>query len=103
MSAVFCRIFDVLQVRFVSSCYHYIAKTKKPVLLALTKVDEAVPAYCKEAEKFAATAGGKRGAGIPVIETSASENINVTHTFQYLAQMIDKTRSKPKTVSIYPS
>ena len=77
-------------------CHHCIAKTKKPVVVALTKCDEADQDYFAEAEKFAATVGGKKSSGLPVIETSASENINVTLTFVILAQLIDKTRSKSK-------
>jgi len=86
----------LLQIRFVQNCYHYLAKTKKPVVIALTKYDDAVPPYVEEVEKFAGSAGGKRGAGLPVIETSASENTNVTLAFLYLAQLIDKSRSKSK-------
>ncbi|CAK8692908.1 unnamed protein product [Clavelina lepadiformis] len=82
------------QVRFVQNCHHYLAKTKKPVLLALTKCDEGVPAFIQEGVKFAASVGGKRSSGLSVVETSASENINVTLAFLILAQLIDKTRSK---------
>ena len=83
-------------MHFVQLCYHSLAKTKKPVVLALTKCDEAVPSFIKEAQAFAANAGGKKSNFIPIIETSASENINVTLTFLILAQQIDKTRSKSK-------
>nr|XP_018670541.1 rho GTPase-activating protein 35 isoform X1 [Ciona intestinalis]XP_026693614.1 rho GTPase-activating protein 35 isoform X2 [Ciona intestinalis] len=87
------------QVRFVQNVYHYLAKTKKPILFALTKCDEALNPFVAEAMKFAASCGGKRSSGIPVVETSASENINVTQAFLNLAQLIDKSRSKSKIAS----
>ena len=84
-------------MHFVQQCYHSLAKTKKPVVLALTKCDEAVATHIKDAEIFAANVAGKKSSvTLPVIETSASENINVTLTFLILAQLIDKTRSKSK-------
>nr|CAB3222851.1 rho GTPase-activating protein 35 [Phallusia mammillata] len=87
------------QIRFVQTCHHYVAKTKKPVVLALTKCDEAVTAFITVAEKFACSPQGKKSSALPVIETSASENINVTLAFVYLAQLIDKSRSKSKIIS----
>uniref|UniRef100_H2YDJ7 Uncharacterized protein n=1 Tax=Ciona savignyi TaxID=51511 RepID=H2YDJ7_CIOSA len=87
------------QVRFVQNVYHYLAKTKKPILFALTKCDEQVAPFVSEGTQFAASCGGKRSNGIPVVETSASENINVTQAFLTLAQLIDKSRSKTKIVS----
>lgn len=87
-----------LQVKFVVNCYHYLQKTKKPMVLALTKCDEWKESYKKEAEKFASSPGGKKSS-IPIVETSAAENINVELAFMVLAQMIDKARSKSKVNS----
>lgn len=61
----------------------------------LTKCDEMVPPFIKEAEKFASGTGTKKG-GLTIVETSAAENINVDLAFLALAQMIDKARSKSK-------
>lgn len=69
-------------------------------MLALTKCDEADPAAVAEAEKFAANPGGKKSSAIPVIETSACENVNITLVFLYLAQLIDKTRTKSKVLFV---
>lgn len=87
-----------LQVKFIQNCYHYLQKAKKPIILALTKCDEGVDSFVKEAEKFASAPSGRRSS-IPIVETSAAENINVELAFMVLAQMIDKARSKSKVSS----
>ena len=69
-------------------------KTKKPIVLATTKQDEGNDIYLREAERLI-NRKDFRGY-IPMIETSAHENINTDLPFIVCAQMIDRTKGKAK-------
>ncbi|KAM4741999.1 rho GTPase-activating protein 35 [Anableps anableps] len=84
------------QMRFVGNLYNQLAKTKKPVVLALTKCDEGVERYIKDSHAFALA---KKN--LQVIETSARSNVNVDLAFLTLVQLIDKSRGKPKIIPYF--
>uniref|UniRef100_A0A668UVY1 Rho GTPase-activating protein 35 n=1 Tax=Oreochromis aureus TaxID=47969 RepID=A0A668UVY1_OREAU len=84
------------QLKFVSNLYGQLSKTKKPIVLVLTKCDEGVERYIKDAHTFAIT---KKS--LPVVETSARSNINVDLAFLTLVQLIDKSRGKPKIIPYF--
>lgn len=65
---------------------------KKPILVVATKCDEADEHYLKEARTFATKVKTN------FVETSAHEAVNVDLAFMTLAQMIDKTKGKPREV-----
>ncbi|CAH1241464.1 ARHGAP5 [Branchiostoma lanceolatum] len=85
------------QMRFLQNCFTNLAKSKKPVLLVATKCDDAVDQYLREARDFVSN----RRVGIPLVETSAHENVNVDLAFVVLAQMIDKSRGKSKIIPFH--
>ncbi|XP_062328584.1 rho GTPase-activating protein 35 isoform X1 [Osmerus eperlanus] len=84
------------QMKFVTNLYNQLAKTKKPVVLALTKCDEGVERYIKDSHAFALA---KKN--LQVVETSACSNINVDLAFVTLVQLIDKGRGKPRIIPYY--
>ncbi|XP_061659538.1 rho GTPase-activating protein 35 isoform X1 [Syngnathoides biaculeatus] len=84
------------QLKFVTNLYGQLSKTKKPTVLVLTKCDEGVERYIKDAHTFAIT---KKS--LPVVETSARSNINVDLAFLTLAQLIDRSRGKPKIIPYF--
>ncbi|XP_076307081.1 LOW QUALITY PROTEIN: rho GTPase-activating protein 190-like [Tachypleus tridentatus] len=84
------------QVEFTSLILNNLVKTKKPIVLATTKSDEARDSYIKEAERLVNRKEYK--GNIPIVETSAHENVNVDLAFIVLAQMIDRTKGKSKIV-----
>ncbi|XP_023669493.1 rho GTPase-activating protein 35 isoform X2 [Paramormyrops kingsleyae] len=84
------------QMKFVTNLYNQLAKTKKPVVLVLTKCDEGVERYIKDSHTFALT---KKN--LQVVETSARSNVNVDLAFLTLAQLIDKSRGKPKIIPYF--
>ncbi|XP_061575370.1 rho GTPase-activating protein 35 [Cololabis saira] len=84
------------QMKFVGNLYNQLAKTKKPVVLVLTKCDEGVERYIKDAQSFALA---KKN--LQVVETSARSNINVDLAFLTLVQLIDKGRGKPKIIPYF--
>ncbi|KAJ0004384.1 hypothetical protein NQD34_010598 [Periophthalmus magnuspinnatus] len=84
------------QLKFVTNLYGQLSKTKKPIVLVLTKCDEGVERYIKDAHTFAIT---KKN--LPVVETSARSNINVDLAFLTLVQLIDKSRGKPKIIPYF--
>ncbi|XP_051521037.1 rho GTPase-activating protein 35-like isoform X2 [Myxocyprinus asiaticus] len=84
------------QMKFVTNLYNQLAKTKKPVVLALTKCDEGVERYIKDSHTFALT---KKN--LQVVETSARSNVNVDLAFLTLVQLIDKSRGKPKIIPYF--
>ncbi|CAB3372514.1 Hypothetical predicted protein [Cloeon dipterum] len=85
------------QVEFVAGMLNNLLKTKKPVVLATTKNDEANELYVKEAERLVQRKEFK--GAILMIETSAHENINVDQAFVALAQLIDRTKGRPKILA----
>lgn len=84
------------QMKFVGNLYNQLAKTKKPVVLALTKCDEGVERYIKDSHAFALA---KKN--LQVVETSARSNVNVDLAFLTLVQLIDKSRGKPKIIPYF--
>ena len=100
-------IFDVSLVpnrsveRQVETCLQIISnivKNKKPVVIAATKCDEANEILVRELERLV-NRKELKSFSVPVIETSAHENINVDHAFFTLAQLIDKSRGRSRIVS----
>ncbi|XP_047246986.1 rho GTPase-activating protein 35 isoform X2 [Girardinichthys multiradiatus] len=84
------------QMKFVGNLYNQLAKTKKPVVLVLTKCDEGVERYIKDSHAFALA---KKN--LQVVETSARSNVNVDLAFLTLVQLIDKSRGKPKIIPYF--
>ncbi|XP_015230758.1 PREDICTED: rho GTPase-activating protein 5 isoform X1 [Cyprinodon variegatus] len=81
------------QMKFISSLYSQIVKSKKPIVVAASKCDECVDQHLRELQTFVAT---KKN--LILIETSARFNVNIEHCFNALIQQIDKTKGKPKTI-----
>ncbi|XP_026884416.2 rho GTPase-activating protein 35-like [Electrophorus electricus] len=84
------------QMKFVTNLYNHLGKTKKPVVLVLTKCDEGVERYIKDSHTFAIT---KKN--LQVVETSARSNVNVDLAFLTLLQLIDKGRGKAKIIPYF--
>ncbi|XP_025905671.1 rho GTPase-activating protein 35-like [Nothoprocta perdicaria] len=84
------------QLKFAGGLYAQLAKTKKPVVLALTKCDEGVERYIRDAHAFALARKN-----LHVVETSARANVNVELAFGTLAQLVDRGRGKAKLVPYF--
>ncbi|ELK23990.1 Rho GTPase-activating protein 35 [Myotis davidii] len=84
------------QLKFVSNLYNQLAKTKKPIVVVLTKCDEGVERYIRDAHTFALS---KKN--LQVVETSARSNVNVDLAFSTLVQLIDKNRGKTKIIPYF--
>ncbi|NWV43926.1 RHG35 protein, partial [Grantiella picta] len=84
------------QLKFVSNLYNQLAKTKKAVVVVLTKCDEGVERYIRDAHAFAL---GKKN--LQVVETSARSNVNVDLAFGTLVQLVDKSRGKAKIIPYF--
>uniref|UniRef100_A0AAV2J3R5 Rho GTPase-activating protein 35 n=1 Tax=Knipowitschia caucasica TaxID=637954 RepID=A0AAV2J3R5_KNICA len=84
------------QMKFITNLYNQLAKTKKPVVIVLTKCDEGVERYIKDSHSFAIA---KKN--LQVVETSARSNVNVDLAFLTLVQLIDKSRGKPKIIPYF--
>uniref|UniRef100_A0A8C4Z6U1 Rho GTPase-activating protein 35 n=1 Tax=Gadus morhua TaxID=8049 RepID=A0A8C4Z6U1_GADMO len=84
------------QMKFITNLYNQLAKTKKPVVLVLTKCDEGVERYIKDSHTFALA---KKN--LQVVETSARSNVNVDLAFLTLIQLIDKGKGKPKIIPYF--
>ncbi|XP_036360158.1 rho GTPase-activating protein 190 isoform X29 [Octopus sinensis] len=82
------------QVEFVSQILQSLQKIRKPVVLATTKHDEAVDRFCKEAGALVT----RSKLNIPIVETSALDNINVELAFMTLAHLIDGTKMRKKII-----
>ncbi|XP_015787773.1 rho GTPase-activating protein 190 [Tetranychus urticae] len=97
----FVCVFDVSEVqgRSLDKAIEYtglilnnLIKTKKPVVLVTTKHDEANEFYLREAEKLV---NRKEFRGIvPIIETSAHNNINVDNAFITCFQLLDRNNDQ---------
>ncbi|NXG04531.1 RHG35 protein, partial [Sakesphorus luctuosus] len=84
------------QLKFVSNLYNQLAKTKKPMVVVLTKCDEGVERYIRDAHAFAL---GKKN--LQVVETSARSNVNVDLAFGTLVQLVDRSRGKAKIIPYF--
>ena len=101
----FLCLFDVSQVpqrsiELQMEHTHFIltslTKTKKPIVLVTTKNDSCVESYVREAEKLVNRKDLK--VNIPIVETSAHENVNVELAFITLAHLMDRTKNRPKII-----
>ncbi|KAK3101435.1 hypothetical protein FSP39_003567 [Pinctada imbricata] len=79
------------QVDFVILLLNGAMKTKKPIVLVTTKTDDADEMSRKELEKIVSRKE-YRNINIPIVETSAHENVNVEQAFLVLAHLIDKSK-----------
>lgn len=84
------------QLEAVNNILMNVIKTKKPVVLVTTKNDEFNEAYVREVEKLVARKEFK--GAIPIVETSAHQNINVDTAFIALAHLIDRFKGRTKIV-----
>lgn len=84
------------QLEAVNNILINVIKTKKPVVLVTTKNDEFNEAYVREVEKLVARKEFK--GAIPIVETSAHQNINVDTAFIALAHLIDRFKGRTKIV-----
>ncbi|XP_044291339.1 rho GTPase-activating protein 35 [Varanus komodoensis] len=84
------------QLKFVSNLYNQLTKTKKATVVVLTKCDEGVERYIRDAHTFALS---KKN--LQVVETSARSNVNVDLAFSTLVQLIDKSRGKTKIIPYF--
>uniref|UniRef100_A0A8D0CAI1 Rho GTPase-activating protein 35 n=1 Tax=Salvator merianae TaxID=96440 RepID=A0A8D0CAI1_SALMN len=84
------------QLKFVSNLYNQLTKTKKPTVVVLTKCDEGVERYIRDAHTFALS---KKN--LQVVETSARSNVNTDLAFSTLVQMVDKSRGKTKIIPYF--
>ncbi|XP_008482595.1 rho GTPase-activating protein 190 [Diaphorina citri] len=86
------------QVEVVANILNNLVKTKKPIVVVTTKNDDANETFVRELEKLVARKEYK--GAIPVVETSAHENINVDLAFIALAQLAnDRNKGRVKIVS----
>ncbi|XP_077499589.1 rho GTPase-activating protein 190 isoform X3 [Amblyomma americanum] len=76
------------QAEFVAALLQTLVRTRKPVVLAATKTDEACEVHLREAERLVARKE-LRGQ-VPLVETSAHENVNVDLAFLLVAQLVDR-------------
>jgi translation initiation factor 2 gamma subunit (eIF-2gamma) len=68
------------------------------VVLVTTKNDEACEAYVKEAEKLVSRKEFRQS-NVPIVETSAHDNVNVDVAFLLLAQLIDRVKNRLRPLS----
>ena len=80
------------QLEFLGILHQQIKKTGKQILVVATKCDEADEHYLKEARTFAAKIK------TILVETSANEAVNIDLAFMTLAQLVDRTKGKPREV-----
>lgn len=87
------------QVEFCSILLTNAMKTKKPVVLVTTKNDNMEVEYVREAEKLLTKKEFKNS--IPMVETSAQENVNIETAFLLLAHMMDKSKTRIKVAPFF--
>ncbi|KAJ6224769.1 hypothetical protein RDWZM_003314 [Blomia tropicalis] len=88
------------QVELTALILGTLLKTKKPVILVTTKNDEVYPPFMKEAEKLVSRREFK--GMIPLVETSAHDNVNVDLAFWACVQR-DWTKGKTKILTYQDS
>ncbi|XP_046439931.1 rho GTPase-activating protein 190-like isoform X11 [Daphnia pulex] len=84
------------QLEYTANILANLVKSKKPIVLATTKNDEAFDGFIREAEKLVSRKEFK--GSIALVETSAHENVNVDLAFLVLAQMVDKAKNRMRIV-----
>lgn len=67
------------------------------MIQATTKNDDASDAYSREVERLVSRKEYK--GMIPIVETSAHDNINVEMAFIVLAQLIDRSKGRSKIIT----
>lgn len=82
------------QERLLSSILTYVQKSKKPFVLVATKCDDTQLNLLQEVHRFAQS----KKLNVPIIETSAHENVNVDLAFLALAQLIERGRVRSKVI-----
>ena len=82
------------QLEYTLHILQNLIKTKKPVVFVTTKNDRANETYVRDAEKLVSKVRGN----IPIVESSAHDNINVELAFLTLSHLIDRTKGRPKIV-----
>ncbi|KAJ7370591.1 hypothetical protein OS493_031327 [Desmophyllum pertusum] len=82
------------QERLLSSILTYVHKSKKPFVLVATKCDDTQLNLLQEVHRFAQS----KKLNVPIIETSAHENVNVDLAFIVLAQIIERGRARSKVI-----
>ncbi|KFD72711.1 hypothetical protein M514_01836 [Trichuris suis] len=85
------------QNEFIITLLHNVMKVKKPFVLTTTKQDALDGQIVRSLEKLISRREFRSVA--PVVETSAHFGVNTELPFLLLANMIDRTHSKPKIVS----
>ncbi|CAI4228382.1 unnamed protein product [Auanema sp. JU1783] len=75
-------------------------KTKKPVVIAVTKCD-IYDEDCKRALQNLLTKKELRGAHLPIVETSAFTNVNVDELFSFAVSNVFKAKARLKLQSYY--
>ncbi|XP_075678056.1 rho GTPase-activating protein 190 isoform X2 [Dermatophagoides pteronyssinus] len=86
------------QIELTALILNSLLKTKKPVVLATTKNDEYSERYVREAEKLVNRREFK--GLIPLVETSAHDNVNIDLAFWACVQR-DWTKGKTKILSYH--
>ncbi|XP_022659460.1 rho GTPase-activating protein 190-like isoform X2 [Varroa destructor] len=87
-------------VEYTATCLSQLIKTKKPIVLAATKCDEADDAMQRELDRLLSRKEFK-SANIPLVETSAHNAVNVDTAFMVLAHLVDKARPGKLKVMSY--
>ncbi|XP_068917100.1 rho GTPase-activating protein 190 isoform X2 [Tenebrio molitor] len=85
------------QVEIVAAILNNLVKTKKPIVFVTTKNDDANELFVREADKLLQRKEYK--GAIPLVETSAHDNVNVDLAFMLLAQIIDRSKVRSKVIS----
>ena len=85
------------QLEFVASLLSAAVKSKKPVVLVSTKQDEADEQIARDLERLLQRKEFK--GTVPLVETSAHENVNIEAAFMLLAHLIDRSKPRFKILS----
>ncbi|XP_064634058.1 rho GTPase-activating protein 190-like isoform X4 [Lineus longissimus] len=88
------------QVEVISHIIGNLMKTKKPIVLVVTKMDEVNENYVREVERLAQRKELK--VPIPIVETSAHDGVNVESAFLTLAHLIDSAKLKNPRLRLVP-
>ena len=85
------------QVEFCVVLLNNAMKTKKPIVVVTTKTDAVDAEYAREVEKLLTRKEFK--SSIPLVETSAHDNVNVEAAFLLLGHMMmDKSKVRTKVI-----
>lgn len=87
------------QVEMTNLILMNLIKTKKPIVFVTTKHDEASELLVLEAARLVSKREFR--GSIPIVETSALENVNVNLAFIVCSQLIDRTRGRVKIIPYF--